>query len=149
MSATASDPTSAVRAVIGETIVIKGDVHSQEPLVIEGQVEGTIETGGHLLTVATGGNVRAHIRARNIDMQGRVEGKIQAETVYIGKQAEFIGDLHASSLVIEAGAYIKGNIDVTRQSTDAPPQRSSSSTVLSGDSESRDIRELSHAVLGS
>ncbi|PYT12190.1 MAG: hypothetical protein DMG59_24180 [Acidobacteria bacterium] len=60
MSATASDPTSAVRAVIGETIVIKGDVHSQEPLVIEGQVEGTIETGGHLLTVATGGNVRAH-----------------------------------------------------------------------------------------
>src|ERR1043166_1538976 len=82
MSEISSAPTSAVSAVIGETIVIKGDIHSQEPLTIEGQVEGTIEAGEHLLTVASGGKVRANITARNIDVRGRVEGNVEAtETV--------------------------------------------------------------------
>jgi cytoskeletal protein CcmA (bactofilin family) len=64
--------------------------------------------------------VRAHINARNIEVQGRVEGQVEAaETVYIREDAEFIGDIHASSLVIEEGGYIKGNIDLTRRSTGA------------------------------
>jgi cytoskeletal protein CcmA (bactofilin family) len=115
-----SNPASPASAVIGKSIVIKGDIHSRETLIIQGQVEGTIEIGEHLLTVASGADVRAHINARNIEVQGRVEGQVEAaETVYIREDAEFIGDIHASSLVIEEGGYIKGNIDLTRRSTGA------------------------------
>jgi cytoskeletal protein CcmA (bactofilin family) len=116
----ATNPASSASAVIGKSIVIKGDIHSRETLIIQGQVEGTIEIGDHLLTVASGADVRAHINARNIEVHGRVEGLVEAaETVYIREDAEFIGDIHASSLVIEEGGYIKGNIDLTRRSTGA------------------------------
>src|SRR5215470_6685607 len=113
--AAVTKPASAVNAVIGKSIVIKGDIQSGEMLTIQGKVEGTIEIGEHLLTIASGADVRAHINGRNIEVQGRVEGQVEAtETVYIREDAEFIGDIRASSLVIEEGGYIKGNIDLTR-----------------------------------
>src|SRR5690349_8731153 len=99
-------------AIVGPTVVIKGDIQSREALTIEGQVEGTIEISGHLLTVAPGGTVRAHINAHDLEVLGRVEGQVVAvDKVHIRKDAEFIGDLRAASLVIEEGGYIKGNID--------------------------------------
>lgn len=114
MSVTASALASPSGGVIGKTIVIKGDIHSQEPLTIEGQVEGTIEIGNHLLTIASGANVRAHIAGSNVEVRGRVEGRVEAvQTVFIRKNAEFIGDIQALSLVIEDGSYMKGNIDLT------------------------------------
>ena len=146
--ATFASPTTAASAVIGKTIVIKGDIDSQEPLTIEGQVEGTIEIGAHLLTVASGANVRANITGHNIDVRGRAEGNVEAaETVYIRKDAEFIGDIHAASLVIEDGCYVKGNIDLTRRPSAV--ERRANSIEHSGQSASRDMRELSHAVRGS
>jgi cytoskeletal protein CcmA (bactofilin family) len=145
MSATApafSIPTSAA-SVIGKTTVIKGEIQSQEPLTIQGQVEGRIEIGEHLLTVAPGADVRAGILARNLEVQGRVEGKVEvAETVYIREDAEFIGEIHASSLVIEEGGYIKGSIDLTRQVKDTPFERGNSPSAAS-----ESIHELSQAVL--
>jgi cytoskeletal protein CcmA (bactofilin family) len=103
-------------AVIGKSVVIKGDIQSQEPLTIEGQVEGKIESGNHLLTVAAGAIVRANILGSNVEVRGRVEGEVEAEErVCIRKDAEFVGDIHASTLVIEEGAYIKGNIELTRE----------------------------------
>ncbi len=147
MSAAASSfgaVPSAGKAVIGPTVVIKGDIQSREPLTIEGQVEGTIEISEHLLTIARGGSVRAHINARDLDVLGRVEGQVEAvDKVHIRKDAEFIGDIRAASLVIEEGGYIKGNIDLTRQPATAATKPYSAAP------ESGAIRELSHAVLSS
>jgi cytoskeletal protein CcmA (bactofilin family) len=152
MSATASafaNPTSAVSAVVGKTTLIKGDIHSQEPLTIQGQVEGRIEIGEHLLIVAYGADVRAGINARNLEVQGRLQGQVKvAETVYIRKDAEFIGDIHASSLVVEEGGYIKGSVDLMRHSADAPVEHDSSLPEPSGLAESQEIRELSRALVG-
>jgi len=143
MSAIASAFVSP-SAVIGKTIVIKGDVQSQEPLTIEGQVEGTIEIGDHLLTVAAGANVRGQIAGRDVEVRGRVEGEVDAAgTVFVRKDAEFVGDIHAMSLVIEDGSYIKGNIELKRKSFD-----SSKEPAVSADSR-LGVDELSHAVLES
>lgn len=120
----ATSVSSSPMAVIGKSVVIKGNIHSQEPLAIEGQVEGNIEIGDHLLTVATGANVRAHISGRNVEVLGRVEGEVEAqERVYIRKDAEFVGDIQAGSLVIEEGAYVKGKVELTREPGGAWPER--------------------------
>jgi len=130
MSASASaiaNPASATSAVIGKTVVIKGEVQSREPLTIYGQVAGTIEVGEHLLTIASGADVRARINVCNLDVRGRVEGQVGATgTVTIRNNAEFIGDIHASSLVVEEGGCIKGNIDLTNQLQDTPSKRGTS-----------------------
>ena len=103
------------QAVFGKTVVVKGEIQSSEPLTIEGHVEGTIEIGEHLLTVASTGSVRAQIKAREIDVFGSVEGQVEAASkVYVRKGAQFIGDIHSVSVVIEEGAFMKGSIDLTR-----------------------------------
>jgi cytoskeletal protein CcmA (bactofilin family) len=130
-------------AVIGKAMVMKGHIHSEEPLTVQGRVEGTIEIREHLLTVASGANVQARITARNIEVQGRVEGQIEAaEIVYIRKDAEFIGDIHAAGLVIEEGSFIKANIDLTRKPTESSSERSPEDAPLSSP-----LGELAEAVL--
>jgi len=111
------EPHSA-KATIGKSVVVKGQIHSNEDLTIEGQVEGTIEMSGHRLTIDANGSVKAGISARVVEVQGSIEGKIEAvDRVFIRKGAKFVGDIHSAGIVIEDGGYIKGNIDLSIQHT--------------------------------
>jgi cytoskeletal protein CcmA (bactofilin family) len=106
----------AAKAVLGKSVVFKGQIESREDLVIEGEVEGTIEMVEHRLTIAAGGDVKANVIAREIEVLGSVEGRVEAvDKVYIRKGARFIGDVHSAGIVIEDGGFIKGNIDLSRQ----------------------------------
>jgi cytoskeletal protein CcmA (bactofilin family) len=129
----------AVKAVLGKSVVFKGQIESREDLIIEGEVEGTIEMVEHRLTIAAGGDVKANIIAREIEVVGSVEGRIEAvDKVYIRKGARFIGDVHSAGIVIEDGGFIKGNIDLSRQPADVPsfskpqPAQELSNTVFAG-----------------
>jgi cytoskeletal protein CcmA (bactofilin family) len=120
------------KAVLGKSVVFKGQIESREDLVIEGEVEGTIEMMEHRLTIATSGEVKATVIARELEVLGSIEGKVEAvDKVYIRKGARFIGDVHSAGIVIEDGGFIKGNIDLSRQPEPAsiPPR---SETVLNG-----------------
>jgi cytoskeletal protein CcmA (bactofilin family) len=111
----------AAKAVLGKSVVFKGQIESREDLIIEGEVEGTIEMVEHRLIIAPGGDVKANIIAREIEVLGSIEGRIEAvEKVYIRKGARFIGDVHSAGIVIEDGGFIKGNIDLSRQPADVP-----------------------------
>jgi cytoskeletal protein CcmA (bactofilin family) len=106
----------AGKAVIGPSVVIKGQIQSREDLTIEGQVEGTIEMSEHRLTVDASGRVQAGVNARVVEVQGSIQGQVEAvDKVYIRKGASFVGDIHSAGIVIEDGGYIKGNIDLTRE----------------------------------
>jgi cytoskeletal protein CcmA (bactofilin family) len=103
-------------AMLGNKVVVEGHIRSQEDLIIEGEVEGTIEMMQHRLTIATNGKVRANVKAREIEVLGSVQGKIEAvEKVYIRKSAQLIGDVHSAGIIIEDGGYIKGSIELSRQ----------------------------------
>jgi cytoskeletal protein CcmA (bactofilin family) len=129
----------AAKAVLGKSVVFKGQIESREDLVIEGEVEGTIEMVEHRLTIAPGGDVKANIIAREIEVLGTIQGKMEAmEKVYIRKGAKFVGDVHSAGIVIEDGGFIKGNIDLSRPPADLPslsrpePVRELSDTVFAG-----------------
>ena len=71
-------------AVLGKNVTVIGEIRSHEPLTIEGEVEGTIDATGHLLTIAPSGNVRADVQAKEIDVLGSLEGNIdQADVTHI------------------------------------------------------------------
>ena len=106
----------AGKAIIGPSVVVKGQIQSREDLTIEGKVEGTIEMSEHRLTVDAKGHVQAGVNARIVEVQGSIEGKVEAiDKVYIRKGASFVGDIHSAGIVIEDGGYIKGNIDLTQK----------------------------------
>jgi|SRR5579883_2346069 len=106
-------------AVIGKSVVLKGQIVSREDLYIDGDVEGSVELPEHRLTVGMHGRVQAGIKAREIVIVGTVNGNAEAsDKIDIRKEAKMTGDLKTARIVIEDGAYFKGSIDITR--TDAP-----------------------------
>src|SRR2546423_14402978 len=50
-------------AVIGPSMRIKGEIHAREELLVDGDVEGTLESQS-VLTVGPNGKVRGNIKAR-------------------------------------------------------------------------------------
>ena len=102
-------------ALIGKSVVIKGQVFSREDLTIDGEVEGSVELPEHRLTVGPNGKVLAGITARELVVQGTIHGNVQtSDKLEIRKEAKLVGDIKTARIVIEDGAYFKGNIDIVR-----------------------------------
>ncbi len=148
MSAAPSSPAQppAAKAVLGKSVVFKGQIQSSEDLIVEGEVEGTIEMAGHRLTIAPTGDVRANVIAREIEVLGSIQGKVEAvDKVYIRAGAKFVGDVHSAGIVIEDGGYIKGNIDLSRQPGEVPSQYPADS--YAAHSKTNSIPEMTGGVL--
>jgi cytoskeletal protein CcmA (bactofilin family) len=109
---------NAPHAVLGQQVAVTGEIRSREPLTIEGEVEGIIDVSGHRLTIAPGGNVRANVKAKEIDVRGSLEGNIdEVDIIFIRAGARFLGDVHARRIVIEDGGFIRGNVDLASPSS--------------------------------
>lgn len=107
--------TSNNAAVIGKSVIVKGQIYSREDLTIDGEVEGTVELQEHRLTIGPNGKVTAAIKAREIVVLGTVHGNVEAsDKIDIRKEAKLVGDIRTARIVIEDGAYFKGNIDIQR-----------------------------------
>ncbi len=102
-------------AVLGKSVMVKGQIQSREDLTIDGEIEGTIELLEHRLTIGPNGRVVANIKAREIVVLGTVNGNVEAvEKIDIRKDGKLVGDIKTARIVIEDGAYFKGSIDITR-----------------------------------
>jgi hypothetical protein len=77
-------------AMLGNKVVVQGHIRSQEDLIIEGEVEGTIEMMEHRLTIAANGKIRADVKAREFEVLGSIHGKIEAWRKYISHRARSI-----------------------------------------------------------
>jgi cytoskeletal protein CcmA (bactofilin family) len=102
------------KAIIGASMHIKGEIRSDEELMVDGEVEGVVESGS-LLTIGRNGKVRANIRAREVVIFGSVKGNIEAlEKLAIREQGSLVGDIKTAGISIDDGAYFKGSIDISR-----------------------------------
>jgi cytoskeletal protein CcmA (bactofilin family) len=110
-------------AVLGQSVVVKGQIFSQEDLTIDGDVQGTIDLADHRLTVGPKGKVVVDtIKAREVIVMGSLKGSIDAtDKVFIRKDAQLIGDVQTAGIVIEDGAYFKGGIDIRKPETPRKP----------------------------
>jgi len=104
------------QTVLGQSAVLHGDLAGKEDLLIEGQVEGTINVPDHCVTIGSHGEVKAEIQARQVVILGSVTGNISArERIEIRKTGQVVGDLVAAAIAIEGGAFLKGSIDIVRE----------------------------------
>ncbi len=115
---------SGAAAVIGKGVSIKGQIFSKEDLVIDGEIEGTVEAHDHRVTVGPNGRVQAGIKSREIVAQGTINGNVEAtDKIDIKKDARLVGDIKTARIVIEDGAYFKGSIDITKNEAKAQAAR--------------------------
>ena len=100
------------KTIIGKTLIIEGEVKSEEDVIIEGKVNGKVEVG-KTLTIGKHGHVNAEIKARIVRIVGKVEGNIEAGyKVEIVPNGFLTGNIKAPKIVIAEGAIFKGNVDM-------------------------------------
>lgn len=110
-----AEPPSTV-AILGPSVIVKGEIRSQEDLTINGEVTGLVEVIGHRLTIGPNGNLQTNgVKAREVIVMGKMKGSVEAsEKVYVRKDAQLVGDVQTAGIVIEDGGYFKGGIDIRK-----------------------------------
>ena len=102
-------------ATIGKSVLIKGQIFSKEDLVIDGNVEGSVEAQENRITIGPNGRVVANVKARDVVVLGQLKGNIEASgRVDIRKGANLIGDIRYAKIAIEEGADLRGSLEMIR-----------------------------------
>lgn len=106
--------TGEEKTFIGKGVVIKGELISEEDMIIEGKVEGRIETKKTLI-VGKNGNIEAEIKANEVRIMGKVTGDVHTTTrIEIVPSGVLFGNIFSPRVAISEGAIFKGNIDMQR-----------------------------------
>jgi cytoskeletal protein CcmA (bactofilin family) len=112
-------------ASIGRSVVMKGELSGSEDLVIDGQVEGTVNLRQHLLTIGPSAKISAEISAKAVIVLGLARGNITAtERIEIRESGSVDGDISAPRVAIAEGAHFRGTIDMHQPDPAAGAARS-------------------------
>ena len=107
----------AALSVVGPSLVVKGELEAAEDLLIEGRLEGSVKHTAEHLIIGKEGVVHADIHARNLSIEGVVEGNIVgSESVVIHDTANVRGNIYTPRISISDGAQFIGSIDMDTSS---------------------------------
>lgn len=102
------------QARIGKTVTIRGEVKGNEDLIVDGRLEGTVSLAESRLTIGPNANVAADLTAKDVLIQGRVQGNIVASgRVELRAGSVVEGDVKALRLAVEDNAVFRGKVDLT------------------------------------
>ena len=106
--------------VVGPGCILEGTLRSDGNLRLDGTFTGTLEITGNILVGETA-RIEADINARNISIAGMVRGNVTGNKVQLLRTARVWGDIIATALTTEEGAFIEGKIAMTRPASVAEP----------------------------
>lgn len=119
------------QASIGKSLKIKGTITGTEDLYVDGQVEGTIRLEENSLTIGPNGAVDADVFAKDIVIEGKVTGNVNAgDRIDIRKTGSLSGDLSAARIVIEDGAVFRGSVDIVKPEPAPAPKAAVSAAPI-------------------
>ena len=95
--------------VLGSSSTLKGDLKSQGNVRLDGIFEGTLEIDGNVLVGETA-KITADIHAKNVSIAGAVRGDVSGKKVQLLRTARVWGDISATAISTEEGAFIDGKI---------------------------------------
>jgi cytoskeletal protein CcmA (bactofilin family) len=99
--------------ILSSDVEIKGTIKFQKELLIDGKVEGEINSEG-VLTIGENADIRGEIKTKSITVFGKVQGNITvSERCELKSKCTLQGDLKAARLIIEEGATFVGKSEVT------------------------------------
>lgn len=120
MNASVSPSPRQEGTVIGRNIRFKGEITGDEDLYLDGAIEGSVQTPGHTVTVGPNGQVKATILARQVIIEGKVHGRVEAtERVHIAGSGSMNGEIATPVIAIQEGAWFYGSLDTRSRTADA------------------------------
>jgi cytoskeletal protein CcmA (bactofilin family) len=99
-------------ALLSRGVSIKGSVQFLNELLIDGELEGTIDSIG-TLTIEEHARIRGEIRTKSVKVRGTVEGNIfVTECCELQAGCTLRGDIEAPRLVVNENATFLGSAKV-------------------------------------
>jgi cytoskeletal protein CcmA (bactofilin family) len=101
---------------LGASLVITGELTSDEDLTINGRVHGPVSIRNATLIVAESAVLESDVRAARIVIRGAVAGAVSAsERIELQPTAVVSGSLSANHVIIADGGTFNGRIDMDRR----------------------------------
>ncbi|HXP34680.1 MAG TPA: polymer-forming cytoskeletal protein [Chthoniobacterales bacterium] len=98
--------------LLSKGVSIKGTVKFRNELVIDCNVEGSIDSTG-TLTIAENGFIRGEVRAKSVKLRGKIEGNVFAtERCELLAGCTLHGDIEAPRFVVDENATFLGSAKV-------------------------------------
>tara|TARA_R110002110_G_scaffold79145_11_gene207075 strand:+ start:8230 stop:8913 length:684 start_codon:yes stop_codon:yes gene_type:complete len=120
-SSTPSQPPAA-NLHVGRGLKLEGKIQSCDSLVIEGDVQATIESG--TLTISETGDVRGDATVDEAEVNGKFDGTLTVrKCLTINSSGRVTGTVRYGELKVEQGGQVSGEIKAAEDSAAAKPDK--------------------------
>lgn len=103
-----------IRSLVGEGMVVEGDMTFVDGLRIDGEVRGDVlarDTGRSILVVSEKARVIGKVKAAHVIINGEVQGPVYSdELLELQPKARVTGDVRYEMLEMHPGALVEGEL---------------------------------------
>ena len=100
----------AAQTVIAESYTLKGRIHGQGPIEVQGRVEGHLDIRGRVSINPTA-VMQGEVRAEAVEIGGALEGSLQvSRQLTLGPTARLMGSAAAGRIHMAEGALLNGDV---------------------------------------
>lgn len=110
-------------SIIGPSVTVKGDFNSKGDVIIEGNLQGKINSNGRVV-IGPNAKIKADTKAESADVSGKIEGNLVLKGELIIKSgAKINGDVKCSSISIEEGGILNGKCDMLTDESETKEEK--------------------------
>lgn len=125
-----ADSSQDFGTIIGPDATFKGDLTFNSAAKVLGSFEGSISSKGKI-HIADGAKCKATINAKEVAIEGRVEGNVEAgERIEIKPSGAITGDITATRMTMADGASIDGHCRIGLNGQAAAGAKPTSATEI-------------------
>jgi cytoskeletal protein CcmA (bactofilin family) len=103
-----SNPTN----VLTSGIEITGSVRFSNDMIIDGKINGEINSDKGRLTIGENATITGDITAGEVKVYGKVEGKIVSQRCELKDRSRINGDIKSKVFSMEEGAQLSGRTEI-------------------------------------
>lgn len=96
--------------VLAQGIEIVGTIKFTNDMIIDGKVEGEIQSDKGTVTIGENAQIKGDVKAGEVKMFGKVEGTITSDRCELKDKSELKGDINTKKLTMEEGAVLSGRM---------------------------------------
>jgi cytoskeletal protein CcmA (bactofilin family) len=98
-----------INSIVGKDLVIKGELHGEGTVRVDGRVEGdiTLQKG---LIVGDEAVVTGDVKTENLIVYGKLVGNIFCKSIQVKSSGNIKGDIHTEIILIETGGKYNGQL---------------------------------------
>ena len=143
-----ADSSQEYGTIIGPDASFKGDLTFNSSAKVLGTFEGSISSKGKI-HIADGAKCKATINAKEVAIEGRVEGNVEAgERIEIKPTGAITGDITATRMSMADGASIDGHCRIGLNGQAGAGQKSMSGTEVKKADLSKPSSQPTPAIAG-